>query len=285
MIKYSQIMISVFDIKNLNKLLIDFYTVIGIRISVFDDTFRLVTEYPETAPRFCRNIRDTVEGLKACRDCDSAACMRAKKLRKPHIYTCHAGLTEAITPIQVDGGVLGYAILAHMLPAENYEEAFRNACALAEKYGIARGQSLVAAAGISKRTTEEINSAVHLLDAIASYVYIKNLVRWRNDDMSAGIEEFIKSNLGEKLSSDTICKRFNCSRSSLYQISLKAFGMGITRYIMFCRIEKAKELLLSGRTIADAADLCGFGEYNYFCKMFKKNTGLSPSAFRNKYRK
>ncbi len=275
-------MISTFDILNLNKLLKDFYTVVGIRISIFDDNFNLVTEYPQTAPAFCNNIRKTEEGIKGCRECDIAACRRAKKLREPHIYTCHAGITEAITPIQIGGGILGYAILAQMLPEEGYEEAVANACTLAEKYGVPKGKNLSAISGISKRSTEEINSAVHLLDAIASYVYISNLVQWRNDDISASIESFIKSNLREKLNSDIICKRFNCSRSSLYQLSMKAFGMGIMKYISFCRIERAKEMLLAGEAISRTAENCGFGEYNYFCKVFKSSTGYSPSEYRNR---
>lgn len=278
-------MISTFDIQNLDKLLKDFYNVVGIRISIFDDNFNLVTEYPKSAPSFCRNIRKTEEGLKGCRECDIAACQRAKKLRKPHIYTCHAGITEAITPIQIGGGILGYAILAHMLPEENYEEAVANACALAEKYGVPKVKNISAVSGISKRSAEEINSAVHLLDAIASYVHITNLAQWRNDDISSSVESFIKGNLGEKLNSDVICKRFNCSRSSLYQLSMRAFGMGIMKYISFCRIERAKEMLLEGQSIAMTAEACGFDEYNYFCKVFKNSTGYSPSEFRNKNEK
>ena len=280
MLKCIQDMISTFDIHNLETLLKDFYTVVGIRISIFDDNFNLVTEFPKIAPTFCNNIRKTEEGMKACRECDIAACRRAKKLRKAHIYTCHAGITEAITLIQVGGGILGYAILAHMLPAEGYEQAVENACTLAENYGVPKARNITAVSGISKRSAEEIDSAVHLLDAIASYVYITNLVQWRNDDISSGIERFIKDNIGERLNSDIICKRFNCSRSSLYQLSVKAFGMSIMKYISYCRIEKAKAMLLEGQTIAMTAEACGFDEYNYFCKVFKKNTGLSPTEFR-----
>ena len=275
-------MISTFDVQSLDKLLKDFYAVVGIRISIFDDNFKLVTEYPQEAPAFCRNIRRTKEGLAACHECDKAACQNAKKLRGPHIYTCHAGITEAITPIQIGGGVLGYAILAHMLPVEGYEEAASYACTLAEKYGVKRAESQSAVYGITKKSIEEINSAVHILDAIASYLYMKNLVQWRNDDISANIERFINSNLNERLNSNIICKRFNCSRSSLYKLSLNAFGMGIMKYIAFCRIKRAKEMLLSGESIARTAESCGFGEYNYFCKVFKKSTGLSPSEYRNK---
>ncbi len=276
-------MISSFDLQNLDKLLKDFYTAVGIRISIFDDECRLVTEYPKEAPAFCRLIRASEAGREGCRRCDREACERAKKLRDPHVYVCHAGITEAITPIQIGGGVLGYAILAHMLPRETYDEAVANACRLAEQYGVKKEASMWAICDIAPRSKQQIDASVQILDAVSSYVYIRNLAKWKNEDISARIERYIVKNLSRPLSSEEICEQFHCSRSALYQLSLKSFGMSIMQYISFKRIERAKELLLSGKSIKETAEECGFAEYNYFCKAFRRATGLSPSEFRKRH--
>lgn len=274
-------MIGSFDVHNLRKLLKDFYTAIGIRISIFNDEFGMVTEYPEEAPEFCTLIRRTEEGRKGCKDCDRAACERAKLLRKPHIYTCHAGITEAITPIQLSGGVLGYAILAHMMPEENAEKSVREASILAERYGVERKESLAALKKIGTKTTEQINAAVKILDVLASYVYISNLVQWKNEDVSVNIEKYIRRHLSEPITNESVCKQFHCSRSYLYHVSKKTFGMGVMQYVTYCRIEKAKELLRSGKSIGETAELAGFSDYNYFCKAFRKHVGQSPAKFRS----
>lgn len=278
-------MISSFDIQSLDKLLKDFHTAVGIRISIFDNEFNLVTEYPKEAPIFCELIRSTKEGEKGCHKCDMEACERARKIRKPHSYTCHAGITEAITPIQLGGGVIGYAILAHMLPAENYKSAVKHACDLAGNYGVSRQKALQAISSITSKSTEEIQAAVTLLDAVSSYVYIKNLAVWKNEDISKDIEKYIQGNLKESFSSEWLCRHFNISRSKLYQISMQSFGMGIKQYIAYCRIEKAKQLLLEDYTILEISETCGYGEYNYFCKVFKKATGISPTEYRKSKRK
>lgn len=277
-------MISFFDVENLKELLRDFYVAVGIRISIFDDEFNMVAEYPEEAPEYCKLIRSTNEGKTGCQKCDVAACERAKKLRKPHIYTCHAGITEAITPIQLGGGVLGYAILAHMLPKEGCEEATIKACEAAEKYGVKKADGLKAISSITKKSTAEMRAAVSILDAVASFVYVKNLAAWKNEDISADIEKYVKANLSERLSNDALCKKFNVSRSSLYQISLKAFGMGIMQYVSYCRIEKAKALLLENKSVTEVADKCGYNEYTYFCKVFKETIGVSPSEYKKRER-
>lgn len=273
-------MISSYDIHNLDLLLKDFYTAVGIRISIFDDEFHLVTEYPKEPPEFCRLIRETEMGISACHACDTNAMKQAKKMREPYIYTCHSGITEAVTPIHLGEGVLGYAILAHMLPKEKSKASIFRACELAEKYGIPKETSLVAITGIQERTSEEIHAAVRILDAVASYVYISNLAKWKNEELAAALQKFIDKNLGNTLTSDIICKQFSCSRSMLYHTSTQAFGMGIMQFIRYRRIECAKKLLSEGSTVAETAEKCGFKDYNHFCKVFRKEVGISPAAYR-----
>ncbi|HHY83317.1 MAG TPA: response regulator [Clostridiales bacterium] len=63
----------------------------------------------------------------------------------------------------------------------------------------------------------------------------------------------------------------------------KETGKTIVQYLNDYRIEKAKELLKSnGIKLADIADQVGFGDVNYFIKVFKKTTNITPSEYRNK---
>ena len=50
-------MISSFDIAKLHSLLKDFYQLTKIRITVFDDSFRELTSYPDEIADFCKLIR------------------------------------------------------------------------------------------------------------------------------------------------------------------------------------------------------------------------------------
>lgn len=279
-------MISSFEKNRLNDLLKDFYTVVGIRISVFDDEFRMVTEYPADLPDICKLVRSTQKGAAACKNCDNEACKRAKKLRQPHIYTCHAGLTEEITPIRLGGGVIGYAIFAHMMPAEGYDEAVAEVVRRCAAYGYDEAETENAVRKIKKHSLEKITASARLLDAIASYVQISNLASWKNDDISSRINTFIEKNLTEKLDSDTICRHFFISRTKLYQISIQSFGMGIAQYVTYKRVERAKELMSDeNATVTAIAREVGVDDYNYFCKLFRKAVGTPPGKYRAKLRK
>ena len=57
--------------------------------------------------------------------------------------------------------------------------------------------------------------------------------------------------------------------------------MGIAAYIKKLRMEKAKELLKqTDLTISQVAAQTGFSDYNYFCRVFKKETGIPAKKYR-----
>lgn len=274
-------MIGAFDKGQLRNLLRDFYTVVGIRISVFDDEFNLVAEYPDEPPELCRMIRSSKEGRAACRECDKSACLRAKKLGAAHAYTCHAGLTEAITPLGFGGGVLGYAIFAHMMPEENRDAAIDEVCSRCVPLYGSEEDIRKAASEIVPQSQERILAAAKVLSAIAAYLIISGLAVWRNEDFSRQIDKYIDDNIAGDLRTETLCNRFYVSRTKLHMVSVHAFGMSIAKYITNKRIEKACKLLReSNSTITDIAAAVGVPDYNYFCKFFRRHVGVAPGAYR-----
>lgn len=53
------------------------------------------------------------------------------------------------------------------------------------------------------------------------------------------------------------------------------------RYIIFKKVQYAKNLLsLGGLSVTKAAEMCGFSNVYYFSKVFKAETGLSPSEWK-----
>ena len=57
--------------------------------------------------------------------------------------------------------------------------------------------------------------------------------------------------------------------------------MNLTAYIEAVRMEKAKQLLRDGRlSVSEAALHTGYSDPNYFSKVFKRYTGLSPKLWR-----
>ena len=268
-----------FDIEKLSAFLKSFYTVTGIKISVFDDEFNHIIEYPAPMIEYCSLIRRTKVGEEGCRNCDIAAFREAKRRRGLYIYTCHAGMTEVVSPIMLNDGILGYVILSHMLPKETLTESIEYALERAALYGVSREEALPAIEKMTPTDNEKIVAASRLLDAITTYLRITNWVSWRNDDLAYSISKYIDDNIGSHLNTENLCNVFYISRTKLHQISTTAFGVSITKYILDKRMKKARELLRSGKTVESVAEEVGFSTANYFSKVFHRECGIPPSRF------
>ena len=80
---------------------------------------------------------------------------------------------------------------------------------------------------------------------------------------------------------EELSTQLNVSKSHLVRTFSAAMGVSPGRYLTQVRTEAAKQLLLHREYSLDiVASLCGFSGANYLCKVFKKEIGLSPAAYR-----
>jgi len=65
----------------------------------------------------------------------------------------------------------------------------------------------------------------------------------------------------------------------------KAFGCSVGEYLRRLRIERASDQLVSGDArLAEIALAAGFADQSHFSNVFRRRTGMSPSAFRREAR-
>jgi two-component system response regulator YesN len=94
--------------------------------------------------------------------------------------------------------------------------------------------------------------------------------------------DYIQQNYSsESLSVQEIAGVCHMNSAYLGQLFRKRMGYSITEYIHNLRIEQAKQLLIeTDLNIESIANQTGFKDRSYFCKVFKKKTGLSPGEYK-----
>ncbi len=92
---------------------------------------------------------------------------------------------------------------------------------------------------------------------------------------------YIRAHYGEKLTLDALAKNAFTDKYRLSRVFKEYTGFTVTQYINECRCEAAKDLLRSGKTVRDAALLCGFNNLSFFTRMFKRCTGKKPSEYKS----
>lgn len=91
---------------------------------------------------------------------------------------------------------------------------------------------------------------------------------------------YMRSNLHGGLTVSQIAKFCGVSESGLKRIFGTYTGIGIHKYFVQMKIEAASKLLAGGATVNEVAEKLGFSSQAYFSMMFKRETNMSPSEFR-----
>jgi len=108
----------------------------------------------------------------------------------------------------------------------------------------------------------------------------------RNAEVRGRIEALRKemeANPERRWTIEEMCRSLNISKSALQKNYRSIFGGSVFEDLIGFRIEKAKTMLLqSSLSVSEISEQCGYSSESYFMKQFKKETGLTPSEFRNR---
>ena len=100
------------------------------------------------------------------------------------------------------------------------------------------------------------------------------------DKLISAIQQYIDENLGGKLQLNEVAEVFGLSPAYLSVLFKKNTETGFSEYVYTKKIDRAKEMLLSGdMKIYEVADALGFESAYYFSKVFKKVDGHSPREY------
>ena len=105
----------------------------------------------------------------------------------------------------------------------------------------------------------------------------------RYTTLSIKLVNYVDANYtNPNLSLKMLSSEFGITVSYISKIFKEQFGTNFSDYIANKRIEKAKELLsTTNLSISEIALKLGYVDSSIFIKNFKKNTGITPGAYRN----
>jgi two-component system response regulator YesN len=112
----------------------------------------------------------------------------------------------------------------------------------------------------------------------------------RNDgDASSIVQQiklYIQDHICEELTRSTIAAKVYLNPSYLSRLFKKETGTGLVEYILQCRMELARQLLIdTNMTVSSIAEQVGYTHFSHFSKMFRQLYGIAPVEYRKKYQK
>ncbi len=256
----------------------------GFRLSLHDASFGEIAAYPEGASDFCSCVHMKEALYRRCMQCDAVAFSAAKATGKLYIYRCYMGLCEAVSPIIQDGVLMGYLMMGQVLEdTPGARECLQEAIRKLDPDSAKTARALVGRIPAISRTALEAFSKI--MTACAGYIAMSDLLRANGESPAEAARQYIENHYGEKVTIDTLCRRFHCCRATMTATYKKKYGETVSASLMRIRLNRAREMMAAGSSVTEASSACGFTDPSYFSKCYRRLYGCAPSTERETARR
>ena len=270
-----------FNNEKLSQLQMNLYELVGVQTNIWDISGKNVQLFGKHS-RFCSIMNADQEGHRRCEECDYKAMKACMERRQAYTYKCHAGLRECVLPVFDSGEIVAYIAFGQVLDDSSRKLQWEDTLEALDWYEGDIAELKDAYGELVQFSQVKHKAFAELLEAITSYIQLEGIIRSANFSDQQRLEMFIDEHYMEKLSLKSISESLGIGTTKLCSLAKKLSPDGsITKLISIRRVEAAKILLLKeNMSIAEIAEKVGFSDYNYFTKIFKKISGVTPSQYR-----
>jgi AraC-like DNA-binding protein len=271
------------NIDKLKELMRDFYILTQIKIVLFDDAYNEILAYPESHSEFCSIMHNQPDLKVHCLKSNAKSFEECKRTRKLTVYKCHAGLVEATAPLKDNNIIIGYIMFGQITDVKDKQKVFQNIIKACEKYNMDASSLIGVISAIKYKSSDQIHAAAKILEACTYYLILNELISIQQERFIQKLDIYIEKNIDKDISITNLSEEFKLSRTKLYDMTNKYLGIGIAEYIKSKRIHRAKQLLLTtDKSVTEISHMSGFLDYNYFCRVFKKEVGIPARKYRER---
>lgn len=205
----------------------------------------------------------------------------------------HAG-----SGIELDKEVLGstewkYILLHYKVSGDEKAKKYLESSNITFPIGLNKSLELEALLQKLLKLQEETGPMGGLKTKTMVYVFLERcfqFVRETTIDIKEENIEFIlgyiKDNLDKSLSVSQLAEKIGMDSRQFHYLFLKRMGICPKKYLIQCKINHAKRLLEDENySITRISGMVGYEDPLHFSRIFKKNTGISPSHYRNNFEK
>lgn len=269
------------ELAKLAALLNHLHQCLGMKFALMDQQAREVYT-ASTQADFCALVKSGPQGLARCTACDREALRELTATQKLKKYRCHAGLWEVAMPVTENGKVQATILFGQFL-GEGSREALwlESAPRLSwhEEPQALRREFL----RLKQISDRELFSLTEIIHACISEVRLQGLLAAAEQSDGDRLASYIRQHYAQPLNLSRLCAFMHMGKTKLCTLCRQAWGLPPGQLLLKARMEAAQELLATtDYPVQAVAELVGIPDANYFTKCFKRYTGQTPGAYRQK---
>ncbi len=232
---------------------------------IFDEKRKSHRKLPLCNVVFCPQCREN------CRHKLNALCIKEPH---PHYTLCWQNVGQIVVPLRhnnIHYGVLYAGLFRHTAtPPSAMPAAVKNDYKALPLYN-----------------AERIAESMRLLDIFArgliGYLCAENILNLDYDIRFRRFIEYLENNYAQTISLNDVAELLGLTPAYASSFIKQMSGCNFSQLLRAIRIEHAMKMLISSeKNLRQIAGACGFSNEFYLSKIFKQQTGESPSEFRQR---
>lgn len=267
----------------------------GIKsVLIFYEGHRIDDEKGETT--YCTIVQKDSLNARKCRVSTCLAEIKTLSSLRAMMYMCHGGLINFTIPVIDKKEVIGVLLCGTFRPEDN--ETAVAVKKISDDFTplgknnkrlklFAKEEAMgYSALGLLMNTINRF--VVGIMDGTVDEDEIPFRLNGDNRINRAINKslEYIYRNIEKNIKLDQVAEAAGLSTFYFCKIFKKTVGIGFAQYLRVAKVEKAKELLQEDSVkIYEVSEMLGFNENNYFARVFRETTGMTPREYRRERRK
>jgi AraC-like DNA-binding protein len=271
--------LNVFFDEKVQRLIDSFAYCFKVEIAIFSPEMEgLIAGLQHDGSPYCQFIQHKLRFRYRCLRQNQMMCTHCAEKDTLITYQCHAGCSEAIFPMKVEGKIIGYAMVGQFrsnaaIPADVLQEWKNQHFDPAELQEAYMNRPFF--------TGEEAKNMLHLFSMLIEFVITRDYVRIRRQTLAENVSTWIDQHISEYLELEQAAEELYRSPSSVYQAVKKQFGMSFKQLCIIKKIQKFEDIISAQPDILikDASAQVGYEDPLYFSRLYRKVRLSSPSMY------
>lgn len=273
----------IFLSREVQSILDSFAVLLDIRVTLYSISGeRLCRGKSMRNSDFCRLVQEDLHRFDACLSLDLLKQSESASMQHVSVYRCHAGLCEAVAPINVHGKLVGFLMIGQFRTTDQAEPDWVQEYPDPEL----REKLRTAYRALPSFSREKLDGILHLYKMLVDYIAVRELAVMQDDFLRQEIDRYIAKNGAGNIKLPEMARKLGRSVSTISQFLRRNYHTSFKELVIEHRLEMAERFWKQHphASVAEAAYAAGFSDQFYFSRVFRRRRGMPPGAFRESLR-
>lgn len=250
-----------------------------VKITVFSPEMEeLIVGLQNPGATYCSLIQKGLKIRYRCCRQDTLMCESCNRHRKLTVYRCHAGLSEAVLPMEIEGTLIGYCMLGQFRTVKAVPEEMTTEWKKAKLDTVLLDEAFNVQPYFDETA---MNKMLHLFTMLVTFIISRDYVRVRHAQVVESVIDWLEKHIAEPATLSTVAQAVNRSPSTVSHALTLKLGMSFKQLATIKKIQKFESIIARNpdTSIQEAASAVGYDDPLYFSRIYKKVRLSPPSIY------